>query len=98
MKYYTYDGIVYREPEPGAHFERWNGEEWIAAAGPALAPSQEEYLRMREIPRPRPSSSCRRADAARCECLFRGRRGSLRRPSAGYRIRTKRLPGRRAGA
>jgi hypothetical protein len=28
------------------------GEEWIAAAGPALAPSQEEYyLRMREIPR-----------------------------------------------
>jgi hypothetical protein len=52
MKYYTYDGIVYREPEPGAHFERWNGEEWIAAAGPALAPSQEEYyLRMREIPR-----------------------------------------------
>jgi hypothetical protein len=57
MKYYTYDGIVYREPEPGAHFERWNGEEWIAAAAPRSLRAKRNIIYVCARSRgPRPSS------------------------------------------
>lgn len=48
MKYFYYDSVVFREPNPGNRLERFLSGEWKPATG-TLAPSQEEYLRMSEI-------------------------------------------------
>ena len=48
MKYYTYDGVVYRGNKDG-RLTRWNGNVWKPAKGPVRVASHEEYRRLREV-------------------------------------------------